>query len=315
MEIISLIELALAVYREIELSNTSYSLGKDVVPLSDKFVPYLEKKLNLAPEKIPILFEILAKSKMIFSFPINEPKNKEDEIRGLVIAKGPIIISVRKKCDEVFEKLYTHEFNRKVPIEKLLVEFSSVKKDFENTPLGIAANISSMLLHSQNTLERNILQYSEKITTKLLSTELEKCDPLETFFKHSAKDNKPDMNASKKAPAVKQIKTAESQKKGSIDTLQPNDVLNPAKNNSIEKTLKLYGVEFYTRLCFRDYQFSVMQKIVEEGMISKENDLKAVKTLLDKARQNSDNDVKINDYAKEINELLKTINLKLKSFQ
>ncbi len=77
----------------------------------------------------------------------------------------------------------------------------------------------------------------------------------------------------------------------------------------------MYGVEFYTRLCFRDYQFSVMQKIVEEGMISKENDLKAVKTLLDKARQNSDNDVKINDYAKEINELLKTINLKLKSFQ
>ena len=82
--------------------------------------------------------------------------------------------------------------------------------------------------------------------------------------------------------------------------------------NSIEKTLTVYGVEFYSRVCFREYQFGLIQKLIEDGHINERDDLMLAKKMLQKTRANSDQDLNLQKYAHDINDLEKLINEKIK---
>lgn len=299
-------EIITTVLKEIGERNTL--MGKDPVPLSSQLFPALEKKYRLQKNRIPSIIQMLVKANMIFSFPVADSveDGSSSAIEGYVVTKGDIIIKLRKRYEETFEKLYTDEFQRKVPAEKLVLEFSGKRQDFNNTPLGIVANIVVMLIHYQGVLERNILKYSEKTQEKEMTSLLATAGPLETFVISCGDEIE-------EAPAV--TDAPKETLRRATDSERSEEMRQISAGQSIEKTLKMYGVEFYTRVCFREYQFAHMQKIIDDGSITKASDLKSVKKLLEKERTNSDKDLRINEYAREINDLMKSINNALKGIE
>lgn len=306
MEYASLTDLVMAVFEEIKDRNTRPV--KDPVPLSSPFHHYLAKKFGIKEEKVPDLMNILKNAKMIFALTLaGSEHSAAGSLVGYVITRGDVIQQARKRSEEALEKLYTDDFHRKIPSEKIISEFRSKRDEYANTPLGITANMVSLLIHFQSLLERNILQYSDKIKEKLLNEEIEKKGPLDNYL------------AGVTDPTLKKatLKTPESarqndEQRRAKDSAKYEELRIHSGGDSPEKTLKLYGIEFYTRVCFRDYQFSHMQKLVEDGYIEKSHDLKTVKTLLEKERMNSDKDLRLIDYASDINKLMKCLNDRLK---
>jgi hypothetical protein len=312
MEFDSVLDLVKAVYGEILYRNTSIS--KDVIPVSTEFYPYLTKKLNIDPDKIPEIMEILSEAKMIFSFVLANSSIKQDIVSGFVVTKGDIILTALKRSNESLETLYSNECNRKIPAEKLILELSGKREKYNNTPIGIAANISMMLSHYRSLLERNILQYSDKIQMKLLTEALRDKHSVEEYIKKPEKIKPKAAGSSFKREIHAEETPSEPSKPNSESTII-NEFKSFSKNHPIEKTLKIYGIELYTRSCFRDYQFNLIQKLLDDGHISTQDDLLKIKQLLEKERMNSDENIKLNEYAAEINSLMKCINDKLKAFK
>jgi hypothetical protein len=308
----SVLDLVKSVYSEILYRNTSIS--KDVIPVSTEFFPYLEKRLNIDPDKIPEIMEILTEAKMIFSFVLSNSSIKQEVVNGFVVTKGDVILAALKRSNDTLETLYSHECNRKTPADKLILELSGKREKYNNTPIGIAANISMMLAHYKSLLERNILQYSEKIQSKLLAEVLRDKPSIEEYIKKPEK-SKPKAAGSSFTREVEKTETPPETSRHVSEASIFSEFSSFSKNHPIEKTLKIYGIELYTRSCFRDYQFNLIQKLLDDGHISTHDDLLKIKQLLEKERMNSDKNIKLNEYAGEINNLMKCINDKLKAFK
>jgi hypothetical protein len=309
-------EILNTVFNEIRDRNTL--MGKDAVPLTSQLFPLLAKKYRLDQSRIPSLMQILKNANMIFSFPVAEilDEGKAYSIEGYVITRGDLILKLRKRYEETFEKLYTDEFQRKMPADKLVTEFANKRQEFNNTPLGITANIVMMLIHYQGVLERNILKYSEKMQEKELASLLPKAGPPESFVLSRGDESEAATSAGASTNASERKFTDDKEPgRRATDTDRGEEMRQIGGTQSIDKTMKMYGIEFYTRVCFREYQFTHMQKIIDDGNITRTSDLKTVKKLLEKERMNSDKDQRINEYAREINDLMKSINGALKRFE
>ncbi len=296
-------ELLNAIYVDLRKRNTVR--GVQAVPQSDEFFEYITKTYSLIPFAIPKLIKILVDSHKVFSFKIIEADRKERirRIDGLVVAEGNIIKSLLDTFGDELIRAYSHEFSTKYSVEKIIKEFFSRINDYNNTPLGRMANIVINLMAIQSTLERNIMQYGVKWQEKQLRTEIENSDPLSYFIE--SKGEQP--SAADSAP----IASEETSRRGT-DSIKFEDFKKYLSKNSVEKTLMVYGVEFYSRVCFRDYQFSLVQKLIEEDVIHQKDDLITVKKMLQKTRSNSDQDLNLQRYANEINNLEKLINNKIK---
>ncbi len=202
-------------------------------------------------------------------------------------------------------RAYSHEFSTKYSVERIIKEFIPKIQDYNNKPLGKIANVVINLMNIQSILERNIMLYGVKWQEKQLKTEIENSDPLNCFIELKGAGAEP-------GPDKEGRKEPGEGGRRSADAVKYEDISKYLSKNSIEKTLAVYGVEFYSRLCFREYQFPLVQKLIEEGIIHLKDDLKLVKKMLQKTRANSDQDLNLQKFAKDINSLEKLINEKIK---
>ncbi len=300
-------ELLNNIYIDIRTKNSERSPYS--IPLSDEIYEQNARKYNLLPFSVPSLFKVLVDSHKLFQFKIVEADRTERirKIDGFVVTEGNIIKSLIEIFSDELIREFSNEFSKRYTIDKIIRELVPKINEYNNTSLGKAANILINLLSFQSLLERNIMQYGAKWQEKQLKAELEKCGPIENFI---------DIAAS--APDIKEIKSeaarpqADAQDKQSLERAKLRDFKAYSNKDSLEKTLTVYGVEFYTRVCFRDKQYVLVKKLVEDGVIKDKDDLVAIKKLLQKERQSSDTNAEIQKYAGEINNLEKSINLILK---
>ncbi len=298
-------ELLNTIYVDIRKKNTDR--GLQAIPQSDDFFEYLARTYSLIPYAIPKLIKILVDSHKIFSIKIVEADRKERvrRVDGFVVAEGNIIKTLLERFSDEMIRAYSQEFSTKYSVERIIKEFLPKIQEYNNKPLGKIANVVIYLMNIQSILERNIMQYGANWQEKQLKSEIEKSDPLSCFVE--SKDTQPSsgsMREPSREPGEGGRRTA--------DAVKYEDIQKYLSKNSIEKTLAVYGVEFYSRLCFREYQFPLVQKLIEEGIIHLTDDLKLVKKMLQKTRANSDQDLNLQKYARDINSLEKLINEKIK---
>jgi hypothetical protein len=286
--------------RNMERSNTS-------IPQSHEFFEHISRKYRLVPFAIPKLIKILVDSHKIFQFKVVEADRNERirRIDGFVVTEGNVVKSLFEFYSEELVKEYSHEFARRQPLDKILRECTPKINDYNNTPLGKAANIVINLMSCQSILERNIMEYGSKWQESRLRVEVEKCDPIDSFQKKAGEDARSSL---KKAGSVQAARPGENL---AADSSHYNDIKKYVSKHSIEKSLLVYGVELYTRVCFRDNQYMLIQKLVEDGIIADHGDLRAIKSLIQKERINSDTKPKLQEYALAINDLEKAVNQKL----
>ncbi|HOO73514.1 MAG TPA: hypothetical protein PK926_17270 [Spirochaetota bacterium] len=308
MKFESLNDLLLAIYDEIKAVNEY----KDVysIPLSDSFYEELTKKFSLIPFNIPTLIQILVSSNYIFSFDVvkEDRKNKIRRIEGYVVTKGDIISTLKRVYEDELASLYAIEFNKKLTGDRAVEMFSPHMEEYNSQPIGRIGSIAYHLTQLARVLEWDIMKYSQKRQEELLAGEIESSPPIDSFVTEQ-KDDVP-----RSGPAAPR-RTETVVKKKIMDPAEYEKFLNYSSKNSFEKTIGLYGIEFYTKVCFRDYKFSLIQSHIESGVIRRKDDLVAIKKLLIKERASADKDMKIQEYAAEINRLEKVINEKLKSLE
>lgn len=310
----TLLTLLNHIYDEIKDRNETVNLGG--VPMTDEFNKYLEKKYNLVPEKIPELIEILKKSKKIFSFSVVEENSEKNvaKVNGLVITKGDLLLKLKTVYSDELIRLYAYEFNLKLPIEKIIKDMIAKMTKYNNTDVAKTANIVMSLAHYEGYLERNILKFSKKIQDSDLEDSIKNSDPL-SFYLKKKEDEQSEGETTKTSQNNLQNQTQKAHKKlerRAADSPHGHDIQSLSNKAHIIKAIEVYGVGFYTRICFRDYHFTIIKKVIDEGLINKVDDLKVVKKLVDTVRANSDKDENIQKYAAEINMLIKTINQKIK---
>jgi len=290
-------ELLAAILEEIRARNTVP--GPKSIPESVEFVDELAKRYGLVPFGIPKLLNILCEAHKIFSFTIVEADRKEKirRIEGYVVAEGNVITKLVAWHGDELVKAYAEEFSIKYSVDRIVKEFYPRINKYNNTWLGKQANIVVNLMSFLKILERNIAQYSPAWQEKQLKAEIEKSDPL-SFFLETKDSNQPGSRSQEVRRAV--------------DSSRYEELARYASKNTIEKALAVYGIEFYTRVCFREYRFVHIKKLIEEGRIANDDDLRVVKRMLQKTRENADRDLNLQQYARIINELEKSINEKLK---
>mgnify|MGYP001550211956 CR=1 FL=1 len=305
------------IYNYIRAENNSKSTA--AIPYSEDLYKTLAKKYNLITFNVPRLVNILVQAKMIFIFKVVEPdrKNKVVESHGFVVAEGNIITTLRKIYEDEFLKYYFREFNKKQSAKEAIEEFLPQLESHNNSPLGKNARIVIMLTHYEVVLEKEILNFSKKVQAKLLDDLLEDVDISEFRSKQKEGSEKKIVSneINGKEDSQDRIKKSNelSNSRRAVDSSQLHEFKSFSKNHSLEKTIAIYGIEFYTRVCFRDYLFDQMAHLVEKGVIHKKNDLMKLKRMLQQQRMNSDNDLNLQKYAAEINKLEKQINQRLKS--
>lgn len=297
-------ELLNTIYADIRKQNCER--GPGAIPQSDRFYDYLTKTYSVIPYGIPKLIKILVDTHKIFSFNTVEANSRKQirRVEGLVVAEGNIIKKLLEIFGDELMREFSHEFSKKYSIEKIIKEFVPKIDEYNNTPLGRAANIVINLMSIQSGLERAIMQYNPKWQEKQLKIEIEKCDGISAFIEQADKQ-------ARTADEANSVSVSDKNRR-ITDMPKYEEFKKYISKNSIEKTLVVYGAEFYSRVCFREYQFSLMQKIIEDGKIEKVDDLRTVKKMLQKTRANSDQDQKLQKFAHDINDLEKVINQKIK---
>jgi len=269
------------------------------IPVSGVFIEKISAKFGLIPFNVPELLKALENSRMIFSFDI-VVENRMKRVRGLkgyVITKGDIIRSLKTIYSERFMELYTIEFNKKIPVEKALHDVFTRLNEYNNTPLGKLCYTAIGLEDCGKKLQSNILNYSEKNQQKLLEAEVERIRDMGFFVKEETADDAGDESRGKN--------------RRSTDRTRFQELSAYTDKYSVEKTLAVYGINLYARICFREYQFSFIAQLIEDD-IFKQADLRAIKNLLQSVRANSDRDQNLQNYAAEINRIQKALNNKIK---
>jgi hypothetical protein len=297
-------ELLNTIYLDIRKRNGGR--GLQAIPQSDEFFSQIAREYSLIPFAIPNLIKILVDSHKIFSFKIVEADRKErvHRVDGFVVSEGNVIKSLIEFFNDELIRAYTHEFSMKHSVERIIKEFLPKLGEYNNTEIGKITNIVINLMSYQSMLERNIMQYGLKWQEKQIKAEIEKSDPLSFFIEQSG--------GAAPEPIATAERGAEDRSSRAIDSSKYEDFKKYQNKNSIEKTLAVYGIEFYSRVCFRDYQFQLMYKLIEEEHIHEKDDLMTVKKMLQKTRSHSDQDLNLQKYANDINGLEKLINSKIK---
>lgn len=297
-------ELLNTIYIDIRKENCER--GPRGIPQSDTFYDYLTKTYSVIPYTIPNLIKILLDTHKIFSFNTVEANNKKQirRVEGFVVAEGNIIKSLLEFFSDELMREYSHEFSTKYSVEKIIKEFYPKLGEYNNTVLGKTATIVINLMSIQAGLERAIMQYNPKWQEKQIKIEIEKTDGISAFIDRPGKPQRKGEGGG--------ANDDKDNNRRVTDTPRYDEFKKYVSKNTIEKTLVVYGAEFYSRVCFREYQFSLMQKLIEDGRISEAVDLHVVKKMLQKTRANSDQDLNLQKYAHDINDLEKTINQKIK---
>ncbi len=288
-----------------EIRDRNYEERADSVPLSDDLYTFITQKYNVAAFSVPKLINVLVDSHMIFPMDVvnEDRKNKILKVNGFVVTEGNILAKLRKVYEDELIELYSHEFHKKTTIEKIIKDLVPKLDEFNNTPVGRVARIILSLEHCSSTLERKIMDYSKKKQESLYEEALSKIDENSIFLKNE-ETKKTDAG---KENSGKQRRATDSQKYQEFQQY--------SNKHSIEKTLALYGVDFYTRVCFRDYNFSYIEKLIRDDLITNKRDLMTIKRYLQKERSNSDQDLKLQEFANQINSLEKTINNSLQKHE
>lgn len=290
----------------IDIRKQNCERGPGAIPQSDRFYDYLTTTYSVIPYTIPKLIKILVDTHKIFSFNTVEGNNKQQvrRVEGFVVAEGNIIKTLLEIFSDELTREFSHEFSTKYPVERIIKEFFPKLKEYNNTPLGRSANIVINLMSLQANLERAIMQFNPKWQEKQLKIEIEKAGGLASFI---------DGQISTRGKAGSAADNENEKTRRVTDTPKYEEFKKYLSKNTIEKTLVVYGAEFYSRVCFREYRFTLVQKLIEDDRINDVNDLLMVKKMLKKTRENSDQDTNLQQYALDINELEKAINQKIKA--
>ncbi len=284
-----------SVYQKIVEYNSKDNLK--AIPHSDAFEKDIVALYGLKEHELKRILTILKESHMIFTFEITQEDKDRDikRINGYVEAD---LVTVRR-LKSYFQRLlmdeYEQQFNTQLLFHRIAREVYTNPTAFKNTPLGQLANKAIMLDEYEHLLEKEYGEYTESWKKEKLNEIIQNTDNLLTEQKVPLKKKDTD-DEQKSLPSQRAVDSREYQEFSSTSSGQ-----------SLNKILKIYGVEFFFRVSLRKYQFDQLTDIIEKKVIYRRQDLKQLKSMLQKVKKNTAFDPNLKKHSDAISRLDRTV--------
>lgn len=263
------------------------------IPHSDIFEKEVQALMGIGKADIDHIIKILKDAHKIFSFEIIKEDKENDitRIDGYVEAD----LQTVRKLKNFFQKLlmdeYEKQLNKRMLVHQIIKDIYYRPQFYKNTLLGQIGNKAIMLNEYELLMERNFNEYTDTWKSKKF---------LELHA--SLSDKLPSETA---APETKKSETDKTPARNhrAVDSPLYDDYSTDNARQSIDKVLEIYGVNFFFRINLRKYNFNLLKEVLENGIITRREDLVIIKDLIQKTKANIGNDPGLSENSDKIYKL------------
>jgi len=279
--------------------NSGESL--ESIPHSDALLKNVISFYSISKEEFDRYLDILKEAHNIFI--INIVKRDENRDIDGVLGYVEADLFTVKKLKNYFQKAlvdrFEEEYRLRLGVHQVIRELFPRMNSLNNTPLGHLANKAIMLGEYENLLEKEFNEYTEKWKEKKYS---ELMVSNSDFFreKENERQERQEKNVKKGNDKNKELLRA-------VDSEAYHEFSALSSQKTIRKLLKVYGVEFFFRVNLRKYNFEIIRQAVESREINRREDLKLLKTMLVKVKDNINVDPELSARYDEIYKLERII--------
>ncbi len=290
------------IYNLIKKRNSTNSVN--AIPHSDELTKELQASHGLEAHDIRRIITVLKEAHKIFSIEVvKEDKDKDiRRVEGYVITDHQTIKRLKTYFQAVLTEEYERQFYRKLMFQNIMKEVYSKPGHFKNTPIGQVANKAMMLDEYDKLLEKHYWEYNDEWIDKKYNEILQIIKEEEKKKEEPEKEKKEEETGKEK----KQTQRA-------VDSEKYKSFKNDSSQHSLNKILKIYGVDFFFRVNLRKYNFELLTDIIRKKQIDRKSDLKKLKDMLQKVKQNFDRDTKLGEYRDQIYELDRVLTSRIMS--
>lgn len=268
--------------------------SRDKIPTSDSHLRIWSSQLARSEEEIRKLLTALRDSHFIFLVSIVSPDPNlfvygED---AYVFAEPFILNELKKHSEETLEKLYEASNYKRKSAFQITRELFPKIKEFNNTPLGRAINLSVMLEEFQRMLTAQSYEYTDQWRRNKLQ-EIFKDEVLQ------AEELANNANFRENDPT-----------KRAVDQLKDQAPKEKIDSNWV-KAKENFSTEFLLRVHFRKYEFDIVKKLIQSGKLKEEKDIKYVRDTIQLMESRMEQDNLLKRYANEMIDLRRYAQAKL----
>jgi hypothetical protein len=280
------------VFRRIVSKNSL--LDSNAIPHSDVFYNEIESSMGLTKAEIDIIISILDESHKIFVMEISkEDKGKKiEKVQGYIDADYNTVQKLKTVFHRLLEGEYENYAGKKKTAHQIIKEMIPKLHYINNSPMGRILNKAIMLDEYDRLLDRGYKEYTEEWKEENLKIQIEINSGI---FK--------DINAEKNSPPPEIEAPVKKAVRRAVDSPLHEDYLKQSSRSSINKLLKIYGIEFFFRVNLRNYKFTYLKSILESGVIERKQDLLVIKGMISKVKNHIEVDRDLENYADDIQAL------------
>ena len=295
-------KLSQDIYNKIVEYNSKNNI--DSVPHSDTFSKQTTSLYGITDKDLNKVLQILKDSHKIFSLEVaqEDKKNNISRIEGYVDTKLETISRLKNFFQTVLMDEYEKQYKKRLMAHQIIKDvFADIGK-YKNRPIGQIANKAIMLEEYEGLMQRKYGEYTDEWKNEKLKEIL------------SLPENQPVSAVTEKTADYgieeTQLKAIPPNKRA-VDTEAYNDFLTVDSKKALNKMLNIYGIETFFRIHLRKYHFELIEKVVESGEIDRKSDLRQLKQMIQKVKENADRDRGLTSYFDQIFKLEQTVSRRI----
>ncbi len=288
------------IYQEISKANSSDHIN--AIPHSDTFSKNMEMQAGIKRHEVGKAVQILKEAHKIFFIEIVKEDESKDikRVVGYVETVPSTITRLKVYFQNTLIMEYQNQFKVKLPVASIIRELLA-KPSYKNSLIGQIANKAMMLEEYENLLKKEPGQYTDIWKNRALEEIISQI--------RQADRQSPAVTAQEEVPPV----TLSSNQRRAVDSDLYGEYSKTTAQKPAATVLKIYGLEFFLRVNFRKYNFSLLTDMINKGTISGKEDLRMMKSMLLKVKANADRDRDLAKYAGDIHGLEKAIVMRMVS--
>ncbi len=282
------------IFRRIVLHNGLNNLNS--IPHSDVFLPEMESLFGISRADLEIIISILKESHKIMVMEISkEDKDKKlEKVQGYVDADLMTISKLGNIFHRALEEEYENQSGQKKTALHVIKELIPRMQYISHTPMGKLLNKAIMLNEFERMLEKDYKDFSEEWKEENLNLQLE----LNKSVLEGVGKRKDDSKIIEKVP--ESVLPAPKKSQRAVDSSQHEEFQMQSNRVSVNKVLKIYGVDFFFRVNLRKCNFKYIKEVLESGVIDRRSDLMLLKEMMKKIKANMPFDSELENYHDEI---------------
>ncbi len=276
---------------------------RDAIPHSDEFIRKMESVNGFPPDFTDKCVRFLKDAHKIFIIEIVQEDEGRDikKIEAYIDADMSTVRRLKNIFQKLLQDIYEEENHQRLMAHQIIRELFPKMNVYNNTPIGYIANKAIMLEEYELLLEKDFSQYTESYKEERIAE----------LFEESGGELEALMGVAKKEEVEPEIVEKKPVNKRAIDSGRGSELSSMTSLQSIDKVLRIYGVDFFYRVNLRKYNFDLIRLVIEQKKITSREDLTLLKKMIQKIRDNAERDPGLTEHLEKLKNLERIISRRM----